>query len=102
LREGEANILGGINETQIQDNWSGIPGLSQIPILRYLFGSHDKIKQDDEIVFLVVPHVVRSQELSPLNLRPIDTGSGLNVELRHTSAAAQPPASQATPAATRP
>jgi general secretion pathway protein D len=91
LREGEANILGGINEQQIQDNWSGIPGLSQIPILRYLFGSHDKIRQDDEIVFLVVPHVVRSQDLSPLNLRSIDTGSGLNVELRHTSTAAPPP-----------
>ncbi|MBS1802531.1 MAG: type II and III secretion system protein [Acidobacteria bacterium] len=102
LREGEANILGGINETQIQDNWSGLPGLSQIPILRYLFGSHDKIKQDDEIVFLVVPHVVRSQELTPLNLRTIDTGSGLNVELRHTTAAPQPPISQAAPAATRP
>jgi general secretion pathway protein D len=102
LREGEANILGGINESQIQDNWSGIPGLSQIPILRYLFGSHDKIRQNDEIVFLVVPHVVRSQELSPLNLRSIDTGSGLNVELRHTSVPAQPPVSQAAPAASRP
>ena len=99
LREGEANILGGINEQQIQDNWSGIPGLSQIPILRYLFGSHDKIRQNDEIVFLVVPHVVRSQELTPLNLRSIDTGSGLNVELRHTAAPAQPPASQAAPTA---
>lgn len=102
LREGEANILGGINEQQIQDNWSGIPGLSQIPILRYLFGSHDKIRQDDEIVFLVVPHVVRSQELTPLNLRSIDTGSGLNVELRHTAAPAQAPVSQAAPAANRP
>ena len=102
LREGEANILGGINEQQIQDNWSGIPGLSQIPILRYLFGSRDKIRQDDEIVFLVVPHVVRSQELTPLNLRTIDTGSGLNVELRHASSPAQPPVSQAAPAATRP
>jgi general secretion pathway protein D len=102
LREGEAKILGGINESQIQDNWSGIPGLSQIPILRYLFGSHDKIRQNDEIVFLVVPHVVRSQELSPLNLRSIDTGSGLNVELRHTSVPAQPPVSQAAPAAARP
>jgi len=102
LREGEANILGGINEQQIQDNWSGIPGLSQIPILRYLFGSRDKIRQDDEIVFLVVPHVVRSQELTPLNLRTIDTGSGLNVELRHASSPAQPPVSQAATAATRP
>src|SRR5580692_4632779 len=87
LREGEANILGGIQEQQIQDNWSGIPGLSQIPILRYLFGSRDKIRQDDEIVFLVVPHVVRSQELSPTNLQRVDTGPGTQtVELRHISA----------------
>jgi general secretion pathway protein D len=92
LREGEANILGGIQEQQIQDNWSGIPGLSNIPILRYLFGSRDKIRQDDEIVFLVVPHVVRGQDLTPLNLRPIDTGSGLNVELRHVTGAAPQPA----------
>ena len=76
LREGEANILGGIQEQQIQDNWSGIPGLSSIPILRYLFGSRDKITQDDEIVFLVVPHVVRSQELTAANLRTVDTGPG--------------------------
>ena len=85
LREGEANILGGIQEQQIQDNWSGIPGLSSIPILRYLFGARDKILSKDEIVFLVVPHIVRSEELTPSNLRSIDTGSGLNVELRHIS-----------------
>ncbi|MGC1422833.1 MAG: cohesin domain-containing protein [Terracidiphilus sp.] len=106
LREGEANILGGINETQIQDNWSGIPGLSSIPILRYLFGSRDKIKQDDEIVFLVVPHVVRSQELTASNLRTVDTGPGTqSVELRHVSdngaGAAQPPV-VTPPAANRP
>ncbi len=93
LREGEANIVGGIQEQQIQDNWSGIPGLSSIPILRYLFGSRDKIRQDDEIVFLVVPHVVRSQDLSPSNLQRVDTGPGTQtVELRHASAAAVQPA----------
>ena len=100
LREGEANILGGINERQIQDNWSGIPGLSSIPILRYLFGSKDKILQDDEIVFLVVPHVVRSQELTPLNLRTIDTGPGTqSVELRHISSATPQPAVPTPPPA---
>ncbi len=104
LREGEANILGGIQEQQIQDNWSGVPGLSQIPILRYLFGSRDKVRADDEIVFLVVPHVVRSQELSPLNLRPIDAGSSQNVELRHVqgSPSAVRPAASIAPASARP
>jgi general secretion pathway protein D len=103
LREGEANILGGIQEQQIQDNWSGVPGLSSIPILRYLFGSKDKIRQDDEIVFLVVPHVVRSQDLTPSNLQRVDTGPGTqSVELRHTSVAIPQPAVPKPPAAKGP
>jgi general secretion pathway protein D len=85
LREGEANILGGIQEKQIQESWSGIPGLSSIPILRYLFGSKDHTINDDEIVFLVVPHIVRTQDLEPVNLRTIDTGAGQSIELRHVS-----------------
>ena len=39
LREGEASILGGIQNQQSQNNWNGIPGLSAIPILKYVFGS---------------------------------------------------------------
>jgi general secretion pathway protein D len=101
LREGEANILGGIQEKQIQDNWSGIPGLSSIPILRYLFGSKDHIIQDDEIVFLVIPHVVRAQELTPANLRTIDTGAGMSIELRRTSSDGPEPIATA-PAPSRP
>ncbi len=102
LREGEANILGGIQEKQIQDNWSGIPGLSSIPILRYLFGSKDRITEDDEIVFLVVPHVVRAQELTPANLRTIDTGAGMSIELRRTSNEAAGPVATTSPAPARP
>ena len=41
LREGEASILGGIQNKQEDDNWTGIPGLSAIPILKYIFGSKD-------------------------------------------------------------
>ena len=83
LHEGEANILGGILNQQDQVNWTGIPGLSAVPILKYLFGSKDHIKQDDEIVFLMVPHIVRSPELTPVNLRTVDTGAGQTIELRH-------------------
>ncbi len=85
LGEGEASILGGILEKQDVVSWTGIPGLSSIPLVRYLFGSKDHTITEDEIVFLVVPHIMRSQELSPVNLRPIDTGSGQSIELRHIS-----------------
>jgi general secretion pathway protein D len=84
LREGEASILGGIKDKQEQVSWSGIPGLSSIPILKYLFGSKDHTVQDDELVFLVVPHIVRTQSLDRVNLRAIDTGAGtLSIDLRH-------------------
>jgi general secretion pathway protein D len=82
LREGEASIMGGLLQTTLTNNFSGIPGLSQIPLLKYLFSNNDKISQQDEIVFLLIPHVVRGEELSPLNLKQIDTGTGTSVSLR--------------------
>jgi general secretion pathway protein D len=86
LREGEASILGGIQTKQDQMSWTGIPGLSSIPILKYLFGSKDHQTMDNELVFLVVPHVVRAQTIDAENLRTIDTGTGQGVELRYVDA----------------
>ena len=82
LHEGEANIISGIMNQQNQESWTGIPGLSSIPILKYLFGAKDYTKTDDEIVFLMIPHIVREPDLTPVNLRPIDTGPGQTIELR--------------------
>jgi len=48
LREGEASILGGIQDKQDMVSWTGIPGLSSIPVLKYLFGSKDHTISDDE------------------------------------------------------
>lgn len=83
LREGEAAILGGILEHQDLQSWSGIPGLSSIPLIKYLFGSKDHTITDDEVVFLLIPHVVRSSELTDTNLRAVDTGAGQSIEIRH-------------------
>jgi general secretion pathway protein D len=99
LREGEASILGGIQNNQEQNNWAGIPGLSAIPILKYIFGSKDHIIQNDDIVFVVVPHIVRSQQLDEANLRVIDTGEGQSIDLRRTddgADASAPPAVRPT------
>jgi general secretion pathway protein D len=82
LKEGEANILSGILNQQDQVSWSGIPGLSSIPILKYVFGAKDHQISNDEVVFLMVPHLVRGTDITPSNMRAIDTGSGQSVELR--------------------
>jgi general secretion pathway protein D len=101
LREGEASILGGIKDSQEMVSWNGIPGLSSIPGLKYLFGSKDHTITDDDLVFLVVPHVVRSQSLDDLNLRTVDTGAGQQtVDIRRvpTNTPTTAPAAKSAPA----
>ncbi len=86
LREGEASILSGILQHQVTNTLSGTPGLSELPILKYLFSSRQHEVTDDEIVFLLIPHVVRAADISPLNLRQLDTGTTNAIELRHLRA----------------
>ncbi len=86
VREGEATVLGGYLMRQDSQNVNGTPGLSELPLLKYVFGTRDRTKQDDEIIFLLIPHVVRASEISPLNLRQIDTGTTNDIQLRRVNA----------------
>jgi general secretion pathway protein D len=86
LKEGEVNILGGFMQKEDLITIGGTPGLSELPVLKYIFSSNQHEVQDDEIVFMITPHVVRATEISPLNMQEIDTGTGTNVELRRISA----------------
>ncbi len=85
LKEGEVNLLGGMLEDSTTKSLSGIPGLSQIPILRYLFGQTNTEHRENEIVFALIPHVVRSQDLSELNQRALQVGTASAIELRRVS-----------------
>ncbi len=82
VREGEATILSGILQKQVSKSISGYPGLSQVPLLKYLFSQYTDNDTDDEIVFLLVPHIVRAADISPLNLKQVDTGTTNDIQLR--------------------
>ena len=82
LKDGEVNLLGGILEDQQTKSLSGIPGLSQIPILRYLFSQTNTEHRENEIVFVLVPHIVRGPDHNELNERAIDVGTGSAIQLR--------------------
>ena len=96
LKEGEVNLLGGILEDSDVKNLTGIPGLAQIPFFKYFFASEHKEKNNNEIVFMLMPHIVRAQDISELNSKPIDVGSGSAIELRRSSP--KPPQQQPAPA----
>jgi general secretion pathway protein D len=81
-KEGTDNLLGGILQHTDSLTVGGTPGLGEIPFLKYLFSSQQKETVNNEIVFLLVPHLVRRIDITPLNLRTVDTGTGTNVTLR--------------------
>lgn len=82
LRDGEVNMLGGILEDQVTLNTAGVPFLSKIPLLKYLFSQEDKERHTNEVVFMLVPHIVRGQMLNPLNTKAFDVGGGTGIDLR--------------------
>src|SRR4051812_8743779 len=94
LKEGETNLLGGILESSDVKNLTGIPGLAQVPFLKYFFASDHKEKNDNEIVFMLTPHIVRSQDITEMNTRPLDVGSGSSIALRRAPARPAPPQGQ--------
>ena len=93
LKEGEVNILGGILENTQTKSLSGIPGLASIPLFKYLFADEQKEVNDNEIVFVLIPHIVRAQDIFPSNLKAIDVGTANTISLRrdNTQPAVQPP-----------
>jgi len=99
LRDGESSLIGGIMDDSQTKSLSGIPGLAQIPILRYLFGQVAQDHSTDETVFAITPHIIRGTSLSELNQRAIDIGTANSIELRHVnhpiSAPAQDPGTPA-------
>ncbi|PYU62103.1 MAG: hypothetical protein DMG55_05265 [Acidobacteria bacterium] len=78
----------------------GWPGLAKLPLLRYLF-SHDKTDhQEDEVLIVLTPRIVRIPEWTKANLRTMYAGSETNVQVKRESeirAPAQQPASSPQP-----
>lgn len=81
LREGEMNLIGGLVKTTATRNISGIPGLMQIPWLGRLFSSETVDTSNSELVIALVPHIVRTQEITPVNLRGVAAGNDQTVRL---------------------
>jgi general secretion pathway protein D len=102
LKDGESSLIGGILDDTQTRSLSGIPGLAQIPILKYLFGQTSTDHEEDETVFAITPHIIRGTDVSEMNQRAIEIGTFNTIELRHASRPAVAPANSAAPAGQAP
>jgi len=92
LKEGEANILGGLVEKTDTKGRNGWPGLGSVPFLHYFFAEDTKSYEDDEILIILTPKIVRMPEWTRANLRPLYTGSESLVQVKRDTEVRAPQA----------
>ena len=100
LKDGEVSLLGGMMEDSKTKALTGIPGLASIPILKYLFAQDTSDHSTNEIVFVLVPHIIRGPDVSHGSGDMLDIGTANAITLRRSSSkpaapAAVPPPPQA-------
>jgi len=84
LREGEINILSGLDATQDSSTVNGIPGLVNIPILgKIFFGSDHTEKDVQQLMIALQPHIVRTPDYTPENLRGVSSGPDQSLRLTY-------------------
>jgi type II secretory pathway component GspD/PulD (secretin) len=62
IEDGKMIIIGGLLKEESRDDTVGIPVLSKLPILGWLFGSKATLTRNTEIVFLITPHLITGRE----------------------------------------
>jgi general secretion pathway protein D len=64
---------------------SGVPGLSDIPLIGHLFANNHKETQQTDIILTLTPHIVRVLDVTEADLRPFrlgrDTGAASLAEI---------------------
>jgi type II secretory pathway component GspD/PulD (secretin) len=79
LRDGESNLVAGLLRDDDRTTLRSFPGITRIPLLRALFGNSDRQVDQTDIVMIITPHIIRSHDLTPEDLRPQYVGAGQNL-----------------------
>jgi general secretion pathway protein D len=82
LKDGETNFLAGLIRTDETNSETGLPGLSDIPVLRALFGKTTVDIKRTDVMLTLTPHIIRTPDVTPADLAPIWVGTESNLTFR--------------------
>ncbi len=75
LADGETQVLAGLINDEDRKNVAGVPGLSNLPVLGRLFGTHTDTRNKTEVVLLITPRVLRNLALPDASLTRLAGGT---------------------------
>jgi general secretion pathway protein D len=58
LKDNDTLVLGGLITNDTSLNVNGVPVLKEIPLIKYLFSSKEKVTNKRELVFVITPHII--------------------------------------------
>ena len=103
VRDGEVTMMGGLLSTQDSQAFSGIPGFVNIPVLgKFFMGSNTKSVERGELLIALIPHIVRSTNLTPMDMEGIGAGTDQQVHVNFAHKRDATPVSPAAPVAPAP
>jgi general secretion pathway protein D len=79
LRDGESTMLAGLLRQDSVESTTGIIGLMRLPVFRQLFSNNNHESSQTDIVMLITPHIVRTQELRQQDVDPLYIGTQQNL-----------------------
>jgi general secretion pathway protein D len=82
LKDQETNLLAGLIREEERKSMSGLPGLSNIPVVRRIFGNTETNIQQTDIVLTLTPHIIRIPDVKEEDLLPLWIGTEGNIALR--------------------
>jgi general secretion pathway protein D len=94
LKEGEVSVLGGLIERTETKNQNGIPGFAEVPLAKYLFSDNTNQIQDNEVLIVLTPHIVRLPSITAANLRTMAAGTDSVVRVYREKGETQPEAAR--------
>jgi general secretion pathway protein D len=74
LRDGETNMLAGLIRDDERRVLSGVPGLSDIPLVGRLFAHNKTETSQTDIILTLTPHIIRVLDLNETDLRAFRVG----------------------------
>jgi general secretion pathway protein D len=62
VRNGQTTVIGGLSDQQVDEATVGIPFLSRLPLIGWLFGNTRRSTRTTELFLFLTPHIVSSDE----------------------------------------
>lgn len=82
LKDGETNFLAGLIRNDQSHSDTGIPGLSDIPVIGRFFSKKTSTKTRTDLVLTLTPHIIRRPDITAEDLRPLWVGTEGNLTFR--------------------